>query len=61
VEKSCVAKAEKGKKVKDNCCIIATEYAFPKNMNWNASKFAMFTKFYKFTTVETCFFVPEPL
>jgi len=32
VEKSCVAKAEKGKKVKDNCCIIATEYAFPKNM-----------------------------
>jgi len=32
VEKSCIAKAKKGKKVKEKCCIIASLSAFPPNM-----------------------------
>jgi len=32
VEKSCVTKAKKGKRVKEKCCFIATSYAFPPNM-----------------------------
>jgi len=32
VKKSCVANAKKGKKMMEKCCIIATSYAFPPNM-----------------------------
>jgi len=34
VEKSCVAKSKKGKKVKEKCCIIETYYGFPPNMEY---------------------------
>jgi len=57
VERNCVAKAKKGKNVKEKCCIIATWYAFPPNMG--CMEVCDVYKFYTFTTVETYFLSPN--
>jgi len=58
VEKSCVAKAKKGKKVKENVVSLQLNMRFPQT--WNAWKFAMFKNFMHSQQLKP-FFVPEPL
>jgi len=50
-------KSKERKKVKEKCCIIATEYAFPPNME--CVEVCDVSKFYTFTTVETYFLSPN--
>jgi len=59
VEKSCVAKGINRKKAKEKYFIIAHKYALSPNIQYMDVRDV--EKFYTFTTVETHFFVPEPL
>jgi len=53
-----VALQKQKKKSEGKCCIIAINMCFPQT--WNVLKFATFTKYYTFTTVETVEFVLAP-
>jgi len=57
MEKSCVAKAKRGKKVRINVVSLQLNMRFPQT--WNAWKFAMFKNFINSQLLKPIFFVPE--
>jgi len=58
VEKTCVAKAKKGKEVKEKCFFIATYYLICISPKHGMHGSLRCLKIYIFTTVETYFFIP---